>query len=349
MFSINDNKTVKIKSNSTTYSGEDNWRKNIKRILEEQSKDNGDNTLFSNLGNNLTVSDKVDLLMEADPPTLSFGKEGEADRPIKNFLEGGHTGNSLLDSFSGAATKGLNIAASAYNIAQGLKSGINGPGTSDTFFPWYINVPAWSADSVTGQNFDYTFNFKLGQYGLWNAREEVVLPILNLMAPAMPRCLSSLSVQGPFPTTLQLLGNIIFDFLETLKENGASGLASGLAEAGANVLENIKSNFENAGGGLKGAALGLIEGASSGLQDLASFIGGILTESYVTFTYDVSFGNITTYRQCLITYARAEYSKETDENGYPVSGSIRLRFHSMVPAAMVTKDGIPQAIRFGVE
>ena len=65
-FTYNENKIVKIKSNSEVYTGSNNWKNNIARILKEQGKSTSDTTLFNNLGRNLTVHNKVELLMEKD-------------------------------------------------------------------------------------------------------------------------------------------------------------------------------------------------------------------------------------------------------------------------------------------
>lgn len=346
-FTYNENKIVKIKSNSEVYTGSNNWKNNIARILKEQGKSTSDTTLFNNLGRNLTVHNKVELLMEKDPPQIKLGIEGEGKRPIQAFLTGGgSTGNALLDQVSSVVSKGVSAASDAYNImsainnSTGLANGVKNPGTADTFFPWYTNVPSWDPDSVHGQNFEYDFEFKIGQYGLWNAKEEVVLPILNLIVPAMPREISSMTVSGSFPTTIQLLANIV---------SGTIGdLVSGNINLGDTLTSAITAYNDNreSGGGVVTSAL---EGASAGLQEIGETLGQIITGSYNQFTYDVSFGNVTTYKKCLIMAASADYSKETDEEGYPVSGKVHLKFHSMIPTAMVFQDETQRAIRFGVD
>ena len=83
-FPYNENKLVKIKSNSSVYTGENNWKNNIARILKEQGKSTSNTTLFNNLGRNLTVRDKVELLMDKDFPNIS-PDNAQPDVPIKGF------------------------------------------------------------------------------------------------------------------------------------------------------------------------------------------------------------------------------------------------------------------------
>ena len=320
-FPYNENKLVKIKSNSSVYTGENNWKNNIARILKEQNRSNSELTLFNNLGRNLTVRDKVELLMDKDFPNIS-PDNAQPDVPIKGFLQG-----ELMSKISG----GIGMVSAVGNALGG--SG----GTSDTFQPWFVNVPTFKNSEVHGVKFNYTFNFKLGQYGLWNAKEEVVLPILNLLSPTLLREISAATIQAPYPTTIQLLADVIMDGLSSVFGEGA---LDSLKEGVSTFVSNLRSSWKEEG----------IEGAvNETLSSLGEALQNLIHKSFNEFTYDISFGNVMTFRKCLIPNATASFSKETDENGYPVSGSIDMEFHTMVPLSMSFAYPEQQAIRFGVD
>ena len=349
-FTYNENKIVKIKSNSEVYTGSNNWKNNIARILKEQNKSSSKETLFSNLGRDLTVHNKVELLMSDDYPTIKAGIN-QPDLPIQKFLGGGgKSSGSIKDLAKNIASgKGGNISAAGimqaigtvYNTASALGNVVGGNGgTADTFQPWFTNVPAWPTNELKGIEFSYTFKFNLGQYGLWNAKEEVVLPILNLFAPVLPREISAMTLQAPFPTTIQLLANIVGDGLSSIFGDGEDAVEfqNSLSE----INSDVSTDLEKGWSGVGSAANTIFQGIGNILQNL-------IQKSYNNYTFDVNFGDVITFKKCLVKDASADFSKETDEYGYPIAGSITITFHTMIPLAMSFTSPEQQAIRFGVD
>ena len=339
-FTYNENKIVKIKSNAGSGIGSYSWKNNIARILREQNKSTDNNTLFNNLGNSLTVDPKVELLMTDDYPHITAGFE-QPDLPIQKFLGGGSkSSGSVKDLASNLIGGNINASTimqaigTVYNTASALGNVVGGNGgTADTFQPWFTNVPAWPTNSLSGLEFSYTFKFHLGQYGLWNAKKEVVIPILNLIVPALPREISAMTVQAPFPTTIQLLADIIGGSLQSVFSGEA---LDSLKILGSDTGEAAEEN------GIGAAANTLFQGIGDILQNL-------IHESYNKFTYDVSFGNAMTFKKCLVKKVDASFSRETDEEGYPISGEVDITFHTMIPLAMSFTSPEQQAIRFGVD
>lgn len=346
-FTYNENKIVKIKSNAGSGLGSYTWKNNIARILKEQNKSTDNNTLFNNLGNSLTVDPKVELLMTDDYPHISAGFE-QPDLPIQNFLGGGQKSSGSIKDLASSiigGKGGINAAGvmqaigTVYNTASALGNVVGGNGgTADTFQPWFTNVPAWPTSSLGGIEFSYDFKFQLGQYGLWNAKKEVVIPILNLVVPALPREISAMTVQAPFPTTIQLLADII--------GNGIEDLFSG---ATWNAIQEVESDtsgaYDEAGGGLNGVGAA----ANTIFQGIGELLQNLIHKSYNKYTYDVSFGTALTFKKCLVKKVDASFSKETDEEGYPISGAVNVTFHTMIPLAMSFTSPEQQAIRFGVD
>ena len=221
-----------------------------------------------------------------------------------------------------------------YNTSSALGNVVSGSGgTADTFQPWFTNVPAWPASTLGGIEFSYTFKFQLGQYGLWNAKKEVVIPILNLVAPVLPREISAMTVTAPFPTTIQLLADIIGSSLESV----LSG----------DVWDALRTLGSDTGEAAEEQGLG--SAANTLFQGIGDILQSIIHESYNKFTYDVSFGNAMTFKKCLVKKVDASFSKETDEDGYPISGEVDITFHTMIPLAMSFTSPEQQAIRFGVD
>ena len=346
-FTYNENKIVKIKSNAGSGIGSYSWKNNIARILREQNKSTDNNTLFNNLGNSLTVDPKVELLMTDDYPHITAGFE-QPDLPIQKFLGGGQQSSGSVKDLAKniiGGKGGINAAGimqaigTVYNTASALGNVVGGNGgTADTFQPWFTNVPAYPVSSLAGIEFSYTFKFHLGQYGLWNAKKEVVIPILNLVVPALPREISAMTVQAPFPTTIQLLADII--------GNGIEDLFSGNTW---NSIQEIASDttgaYDEAGGGLGG----IRSAANTVFQGIGDLLQSLIHESYNKYTYDVSFGTALTFKKCLVKKVDSSFSRETDEEGYPISGEVDITFHTMIPLAMSFTSPEQQAIRFGVD
>ena len=316
----NSNKIVTITPNDSSFGNEKerSWKFNLKRILTTSTISGNDNIFTTaSVADQFNVPEEVDLLMtETENKFGSNNKDPET--PFADFIGGGGKfHNTAIGNVINLAIQGVN-ALSALTDA-----GTYDTSTSDVFNPWFLNVPTWNPKkSAGGVSFSYTFNFAVGQYGLWNAKKEVVLPILNLVAPALPRESSSVSIAGPYPTTAELLVNI---FADTSME-----IITGSSSETTLINEDSGSIFQTIG------------------DTLQKFI----LNNYPQYTFDVSFGKFRTIRQCLIDNVNINFSTDTDQNGYPISGSATVDFTSILPLSLTAKSGSEadlRLIRFGVD
>lgn len=310
-YTPNKDRIIEITSTSDTNR---TWRSNLKQLLGNSSE-----SFIERYGESLdsfVVDDNIKLLMEKDPKV--FKTYNDFGKPVSEFLQG-----------NGKATQVSKVIQTTFNAGAAILEGFTGGDNdvSKTWQPWGKDVIAWKG-ARGGIEFDYEFNFRLGQYGLWNAREEVVKPILNLAAPAIPRHLDAMTMTGPFPNIYQLLVKMADGAISEIGgaiENVASAVGDALAGG------RTSSNEVNTGG----------TDNQSVFSKISSFINNTLLGSYMNFTYTVKFGNIMTFDKMLIKDASVEFSNQVDQYGYPISGKVTLSFAGMVPLALTA----PQELR----
>lgn len=318
----NKNKIIDIKLTNPSNTTDDvlaSWKGSLRRIMTAAASNNHadySNIIGDiNLNSDLTSLDAgVDLLMGVDPP--EFEIEEAVSYPIQNILKGGSSDLGKVSKGTDVASLVNNILGHAntiFNTASSIGGALNGSeGTTNVFNPWFSKYPTWDVTKNGPISFTYRFDFKLGQYGLWNAKEEVVLPILNLMAPTLAQNISTISQGGPFPGAMQLLVGVIASAagnLETVLSNVLAMDADALAESLQTLLLNQSANY----------------------------------------AYTVKFGDFYTFRRCFMTKSNTRFSKETDQFGYPIAGSIDLKFLTVVPAALTYENENIRSIRFGVK
>lgn len=313
------------------------WRHSLQRITNTQ---NGyEHSILDNVLKDSVVDNRIHLLMTSPPKTMKTSNN--IKQPVQELLKGGGNGSSLMGKIT-------TVATTAYNTLNALST--NGTGeTSSTWQPWMTGVKAWDG-SKGGFSFDYEFSFAMGQYGLWNAKEEVVKPILNLIAPALPRSMDNFSMNGPFPTAIQLLSQMVKGALENIGEtvmnstfnNDSSdfgteimGWFKGLNES-SGALDKISTALEDIGGGINGV-----------LKGLSDALNKVIQESYQNYTYDVKFGNFVTFNNMIITNGETSFSNEVDQYGYPIAGTVKLTFEGLVPLAMNYSSTDLVAIKYG--
>lgn len=219
---LNSNKIVTLTSN---YNGSDlSWRNQLSNLLGLNNIEN--NHIVG--GSDLDVDENVHLLIEDKLPAFNF-RYGKA-YPINETIE---AVNSLIPDKWKNIAKGVmavtEVASAVADDAVGANAGA--PGTTSVFNPWTKSMPAWD-QKLEPLKFTYTFNFKIGQSGLWNAKQEVFLPIVNLMAPVLPRSVNSWMSAGPIPGRTELLtDSIIGIFRGGFNQQMGDLLAGGLTAA----------------------------------------------------------------------------------------------------------------------
>ena len=313
------------------------WRHSLQRITNTQ---NGyEHSILDNVLKDSIVDNRIQLLMTSPPKTMKTANR--IKEPVQELLKGGGKGSDTMGKIT-------TVATAAYNTLNALST--NGTGeTSSTWQPWMTGVKAWDG-SKGGFSFDYEFSFAMGQYGLWNAKEEVVKPILNLIAPALPRSMDNFSMNGPFPTAIQLLSQMVKGALENIGEtvmnstfnNDSSdfgteimGWFKGLNES-SGALDKISTALEDIGGGINGV-----------LKGLSDTLNKVIQDSYKNYTYDVKFGNFVTFNNMIITNGETSFSNEVDQYGYPIAGTVKLTFEGLVPLAMNYSSTDLVAIKYG--
>ena len=321
------------------------WRHSLQRITNVQDNQ-GYESILDNVLKDSVVDNRIHLLMTSPPKTMKT--VNRIKEPVQELLKGGGSGSSLM----GKVTTFANMA---YDTLNALST--NGDGkTSSTWQPWMTGVKAWDG-SKGGFSFDYEFSFAMGQYGLWNAKEEVVKPILNLIAPALPRSMDNFSMNGPFPTAIQLLSQMVKGAWNNIKDkawNKIQGVLNNginFKDASGAIDNELKGWFEGESlGGLdkvSGALTSIGGGINDVLEDLSNALNTIIQDSYRDYTYDVKFGNFVTFNNMIITNGETSFSNEVDQYGYPIAGTVKLTFEGLVPLAMNYSSTDLVAIKYG--
>ena len=307
------------------------WRHSLQRITNVQDNQ-GYESILDNVLKDSVVDNRIHLLMTSPPKTMKT--VNRIKEPVQELLKGGGKGSDTMGKIT-------TFANMAYDTLDAVMT--NGTGeTSPTWQPWMTGVKAWDG-SKGGFSFDYEFSFAMGQYGLWNAKEEVVLPILNLIAPALPRSMSNFSMDGPFPTAIQLLSLLVQNFLSNTYSKEGNSNFLGYFE---NTVDRLKTNIKE-DGIFKGVATTAVTEINDVLEDLSNILNDVIQESYKGYTYDVKFGNFVTFNNMIITNGETSFSNEVDQFGYPIAGSVKLTFEGLVPLALNYSDSSLVAIKYG--
>ena len=321
------------------------WRHSLQRITNVQ-ENQGYESILDDVLQDSVVDKRIELLMTSPPKTMKTSNN--IKQPVKELLKGGGNGSTIMG-------KVTTFATAAYDTLNAVMT--NGDGnTSPTWQPWMTSVKAWDG-SKEGFSFEYEFSFAMGQYGLWNAKEEVVKPILNLIAPALPRSMNNFSMNGPFPTAIQLLSQMVKGAWNNIKDkawNKIQGLLnkdSDLKDASGAIDKELNDWFKGESlGGLDkvSKAINEIGGGINGvLEDLSNALNKVIQDSYQNYTYDVKFGNFVTFNNMIITNGETSFSNEVDQYGYPIAGTVKLTFEGLVPLAMNYSSTDLVAIKYG--
>lgn len=342
-FTVNENKLVEITACRKGNSGENiTWRNNLSSILSglTDSKVDLSGGDPSVLISRLNVKDDVALCLES-APSLKF--EVGTTEGFSNLI------NSLVSSFGGNiktksssdsskmnaydwAMLGVNAISSASSAAQG------GSNTSGTFNPWFLDTPTWD-DSTKPFEFTMNFKFKMGQYKLWSAKEEVVKPLLNLIAPVMNQQLGALFTKGPFPSCLDLIGKCI---------NGSTKNGGGSFNdywEGEKKLSDIRGN---SGEDSKTWLSNILTKVSQSVDYIGNIFQALVLSGYKNYTYDVSIGSFITFKKVIYKSCEINWGTETDEDGYPVTGSATVNFLSILPSALSSRNSHTMFANFNI-
>lgn len=313
---INNDRKIKLYVTGMLNGGvseDSSWKHNFSRILNSNSDRNA-TELFYSFDDNMNVDNTVELLMLSAPKTPatynSFGT------PVAEFLNS-LSSNKIFGVLSSVGATAFNT----YSIYSDYTNSEEKTGrVSQVFQPWAKNVKSWSG-SQGGITFEYEFKFNLGQYGLWNAKEEVVKPILNLVAPAFPQYLDSYSMAGPFPSTMELIARVIKKDSDSDDKLFSSADTTYPTETSDKIDTML-------------------------LEKMGNLISNVVKEAYKGFTYTIEFGKIVKFNDLIITDATTTFSNEVDQYGFPVAGSAKLKFEGLVPQTLLNGTGFGQISMF---
>ena len=161
------------------------------------------------LGEVFDVDPEVHLIAKQDWRLNTIGNEYdkvmESNDLVKQLTSG--TSGKVLSGFKDI----LNGVAMA-SAATGSNKSLYNYSTQT----WWKNLEGWTgSDPVSIQ---LTFDFAIGQYGLWNAKKEVVIPMLNLIAMFCPSLIADGSMIGPTATPTGMLYSAIADTIAPIAE-----------------------------------------------------------------------------------------------------------------------------------
>lgn len=343
-FTINKNRLIKLYKTNATVEGNDNsWRYCFSNIIRSVDNARGNtykivNTDLSQTLESFNVNDNIDLLME-EPP--EFNSRNEYDHPIYDFLSKFETLSGIVEGASGA----INII----KHAMGESDPEDGGTTTSSFSPWAKNVSAWNG--ATNFNFEIGFNFAMGQYGLWNARQEVFNPMINLIAPTLPQHLNGHSMYGPVPNTTGLLVNLINKGID-IGKGAYQAVSSGDSTS---LLENKYVDMVYKSWNTLASSVGDAEGfkgkvttaLSKGAETLGTFLEALTLMSYEDYTYTLKLGKIMTIQKVMIKDSTWSFGKEVDQYGWPTSGNVKLKFETAIPLSLTSSGDYNMSVRFG--
>ena len=277
-----------------------------------------------------TIGNEYDKVMESNDlvKQLTSGAPGKALSGFKDVLDG--------VAMASAAT-GSN--KSLYNYATQT---------------WWKNLEGWTgSDPISIQ---LTFDFAIGQYGLWNAKKEVVIPMLNLIAMFCPTLIADGSMIGPTATPTGMLYSAIADTIAPIAEELESIITSNDAEAATNFAESAMSwvgdTFRSGASGGGNKFTEVANGIASLLGGITSEAVGLISDKLLAVlkdsTYNIQIGNFMSISNCICTGINSiVFSNKVDENGYPISGSLSLSLKGVIPPTFSGTRQDLVTLRFG--
>ena len=299
------------------------------------------------LGEVFDVDPEVHLIAKQDWRLNTIGNEYdkvmESNDLVKQLTSG--TPGKILSGFKDVLD-GVAIASAATGSNKSLYNY-----STQT---WWKNLEGWTgSDPISIQ---LTFDFAIGQYGLWNAKKEVVIPMLNLIAMFCPTLIADGSMIGPTATPTGMLYSAIADTIAPIAEELEGIITSKDTEAVTNFEDSVKSWI---GGTFKSGAS---EGGNKFTEvanGIASLLGGITSEAVGQIsnkllavlkdsTYNIQIGNFMSISNCICTGINSiVFSNKVDENGYPISGSLSLSLKGVIPPTFSGTRQDLVTLRFG--
>ena len=327
-------------------------------IGEYLSPVNGDYLSFLEGKAGLLGTKSIGNTFDVDPEVQLVANGDWRISAIRNDYDSVIDSNKTLSKFLSEGSSG-GIVSGVKDILNGVAVASAATGSNKSLYnystqTWWKNLKGWTGtDPVSIQ---LTFDFAMGQYGLWNAKKEVVLPMLNLIAMFCPSIIADGSMIGPTATPTGMLYSVISDAvtpvaeqIEDLIVNKDTSTVTNLAES---AMSWVKDTFNS------GAETGDNK-ITSALNGVASLLGGLTAAAASTVsekllavlknsTYDVQIGNFMSISNCICTGINSiNFSNKVDESGYPIAGSISLVLQGVIPPTFSGTRADLVTLRFG--
>ena len=298
-------------------------------------------------------------VFDVDPEVHLIAKQDWRLNTIGNEYDKVMESNSLVKQLtSGTSGKGK-VLSGFKDVLDGVAIASAATGSNKSLYnystqTWWKNLEGWTgSDPISIQ---LTFDFAIGQYGLWNAKKEVVIPMLNLIAMFCPTLIADGSMIGPTATPTGMLYNVIAGTLMPVVDQIEGIITSKDTEAVTNFVDSAKSwtgdTFKSgaSGGGNKftevaNGIASVLGGITSGaVEAVSSKLLAVLKDS----TYNIQIGNFMSISNCICTGINSiVFSNKVDENGYPISGSLSLSLKGVIPPTFSGTRQDLVTLRFG--
>ena len=300
------------------------------------------------LGEAFNVDPEVQLIASQDWRLNAIGNEYkgvmESDNLVTKFLSMNKVGK-VLSGFEDI----LNGVAMA-SAATGSNKSLYNYSTQT----WWKNLEGWTgSDPVSVQ---FTFDFALGQYGLWNAKKEVVIPMLNLIAMFCPSLIADGSMIGPTATPTGMLYSVIAGTLMPVVDQLEGIISSKDTKAITNLAKSAMSwvgdTYDSEADEGDNEFTSAVNGIASVLGGLTSEAVGLISNKLLAVlkdsTYNIQIGNFMSISNCICTGINSiVFSNKVDENGYPISGSLNLVLRGVIPPTFSGTRQDLVTLRFG--
>ena len=303
----------------------------------------------------------VESLGEAfnvDPEVQLIASQDWRLNGIENEYKGVMESDNLVTKFLSMNKVGKSLSGFE-DILNGVAMASAATGSNKSLYDystqtWWKNLEGWTgSDPVSVQ---FTFDFALGQYGLWNAKKEVVIPMLNLIAMFCPSLIADGSMIGPTATPTGMLYSVIAGTLMPVVDQLEGIISSkdtkALTDLAKSAMSWMKDTYDS------GASEGDNKIASVA-NGVASVLGGITSEAVEAVssklltvlkdsTYNIQIGNFMSISNCICTGINSiVFSNKVDENGYPISGSLNLVLRGVIPPTFSGTRQDLVTLRFG--
>ena len=303
----------------------------------------------------------VESLGEAfnvDPEVQLIASQDWRLNGIENEYKGVMESDNLVTKFLSMNKVGKALSGFE-DILNGVAMASAATGSNNSLYnystqTWWKNLEGWTgSDPVSVQ---FTFDFALGQYGLWNAKKEVVIPMLNLIAMFCPSLIADGSMIGPTATPTGMLYSVIagtlmpvVDQLEGIISSKDTKALKDLAKSAMSWTTDTYNSGADEG---DNEVTSVVNGIASVLGGITSEAVGQISNKLLTVlkdsTYNIQIGNFMSISNCICTGINSiVFSNKVDEDGYPISGSLNLVLKGVIPPTFSGTRQDLVTLRFG--